>query len=35
MFQKKHKIIEVEVIENNPYIDSNKQRFIEIINNDN
>ena len=31
MFQKKHKIVEVEVIENNPYIDNNKQIFIEII----
>lgn len=31
MFQKKHKIVEVEVIENNPYINNNKQRFIEII----
>lgn len=35
MFQKKHKIVEVEVIENNPYINNNKQRFIEIINNGN
>ena len=30
-FQKKHKIIEVEVIEKNPYIKGEKQRFIEVI----
>ena len=31
MFQKKHKVIEVEVIDNNPYIINEKQKFIEII----
>jgi hypothetical protein len=31
MFQKKHKVIEVEVIENSPYINNKKQKFIEII----
>lgn len=31
MFQKKHKVIEVEVIDNNPYIINKKQKFIEII----
>lgn len=31
IFQKKHKVIEVEVIENNPYIINVKQKFIEII----
>lgn len=30
-FQKKHKVVEVEVIEKNPYIKNNKQRFIEIV----
>lgn len=30
-FQKKHKIVEVEVIENNPYIENRQQRFVEII----
>lgn len=30
-FQKKHKIIEVEVVEKNPYIENKKQRFIEIL----
>lgn len=30
-FQKKHKIVEVEVIENNPYIENKQQRFVEII----
>ena len=29
--QKKHKIVEVEVIEKNPYIKGEKQRFIEVI----
>lgn len=29
-FQKKMKVLEVEVVEKNPYIDSNKQKFIEI-----
>lgn len=31
-FQKKHKIMEVEVVEKNPYIKDTQQRFIEIIN---
>lgn len=31
-FQKKHKVIEVEVVEKNPYIRNKQQRFIEIIN---
>ena len=31
-FQKKHRVAEVEVVEKNPYINSEKQRFIEIIN---
>lgn len=31
MFQKKHKVLEVHVIENNPYIENKQQRFIEII----
>lgn len=31
LFQKKHKIVEVEVIEKSPYVENNKQRFIEII----
>ena len=30
-FQKKHKIVEVEVIENNPYIENKQRRFVEII----
>ena len=29
--QKKHKIVEVEIVEKNPYIENNQQRFIEII----
>lgn len=32
LFQKKHRVAEVEVVEKNPYINSEKQRFIEIIN---
>lgn len=31
MFQKKHKITEVEVVEKSPYIETKKQRFVEII----
>ena len=31
IFQKKHKVIEVEVVDNNPYIINKKQKFIEII----
>ncbi len=30
-FQKKHKVVEVEIVEKNPYIENNQQRFIEII----
>lgn len=30
-FQKKHKVIRVEVIEENPYIENKQNRFIEII----
>lgn len=30
-FQKKHKIIEIEVVEKNPYIENKQQRFIEIV----
>ena len=30
-FQKKHKIIEVEVVEKNPYIENKQQRFIETV----
>ena len=30
-FQKKHRVVRVEVIENNPYIENKQQRFIEII----
>lgn len=31
LFQKKHRVLKVDVIENNPYIESQQQRFIEII----
>ena len=31
IFQKKHKVIEVDVIEENPYIENKQQKFIEII----
>lgn len=31
LFQKKHKVAEVNVVEKNPYIDNKQQRFIEII----
>ena len=31
LFQKKHKVVRVEVIEKNPYIENKNQRFIEII----
>lgn len=31
LFQKKHKILEVEVVEKNPYIENKQQRFIEIL----
>lgn len=30
-FQKKHKVVEVEVVEENPYVENRKQKFIEII----
>lgn len=30
-FQKKHRIVEVEIVEKNPYIENKQQRFIEII----
>lgn len=30
-FQKKHRVVVVEVIEKNPYIENKQQRFIEII----
>lgn len=31
LFQKKHKIVEVNVVEKNPYIKNKQQRFIEIV----
>lgn len=31
LFQKKHKVVEVNVVEKNPYIENRQQRFIEII----
>lgn len=30
-FQKKHKVVKVEVVEKNPYIENKQQRFIEIV----
>lgn len=30
-FQKKHKVLEVNVVEKNPYIENREQKFIEII----
>lgn len=33
MFQRKHTILEVDVVEKNPYIINNQQRFVEIIDN--
>ena len=30
-FQKKHKVVEVEVVGKNPYIENKQQRFIEIV----
>ena len=30
-FQKKHKVVEVEVVEKSPYIENKQQRFIEIV----
>lgn len=31
LFQKKHKVVEVNVVEENPYIENKQQRFIEIV----
>ena len=31
LFQKKHKVVEVNVVERNPYIGNKQQRFIEIV----
>jgi hypothetical protein len=31
LFQKKHKVVTVDVIEKNPYIENKQQRFIEIV----
>lgn len=31
IFQRKHKVVEVNILEKNPYIENNKSRFIEII----
>lgn len=31
LFQKKHKVVRVEVIEKNPYINNKQQKYIEII----
>ena len=31
LFQKKHKVVEVNVVEKNPYIENKQQRFIEIV----
>ena len=30
-FQKKHKVVEVNVVEKNPYIENKKSKFIEVI----
>ena len=30
-FQKKHRVVEVEIVERNPFIENKQQRFIEII----
>ena len=30
-FQKKHKIVEVNIVEKSPYIENKQQKFIEII----
>ena len=32
-FQKKHQVVEVKVIENNPYIENKESRFIEVTKN--
>lgn len=31
LFQKKHKVVRVEIVEKNPYIENKQQRFIQII----
>ena len=31
LFQKKHKVVEVNIIEKNPHIENKQQRFIEIV----
>lgn len=31
LFQKKHKVVEVNVVERNPYIENKQQRFIEVV----
>lgn len=31
LFQKKHKVVRVEIVEKNPYIKNKQQRFIEIV----
>lgn len=31
LFQKKHKVVEVNVVEKNPYIENKQQKFIEIV----
>lgn len=31
LFQRKHKVVEVEVVECNPYMESKQQRFIEVL----
>lgn len=31
LFQKKHRVVEVEIVEKSPYIENKQQRFIEII----
>lgn len=31
LFQKKHKVVEVNVVERSPYIENKQQRFIEIV----
>ena len=30
-FQKKHKVVEVNVVEKNPYIENKQQRFTEFV----
>lgn len=31
LFQRKHKVMEVEVVEKNPYMEAKEQRFVEIV----